>query len=123
MTVSNKTRWIAAVTGCVTAITGFPILSIWSVLVSGCLVLGAAMARRSPRHGRDLIWFGAGVVTLWTIPVGALILRASLDAGKDPRVVAAAAASVLLVVWCDAALVTDAVRMRRTLRAEKATNG
>jgi hypothetical protein len=120
--MSSETRWIAAITGCVTAITGLPIVSLMSVVVSGLLIAGAILAGRFPRHGRDLIWFGAGVTSLWAIPAGLGILSLSLNGGRDPRVVAAAALTVLLVVWCDAVLVTEAIGMRRTLRAGRAAN-
>ena len=113
--ISNATRWIAAITGCVTAVTGLAVLTLLSPVVSGCLIVGAVVVRRYPRYGRDLMWFGAGVVSLWAIPVGMGILRLSLSGGTDPRVVAAAAVSVFLVVCCDAALLTDAFKSRQTL--------
>jgi hypothetical protein len=108
--VSNKTRWIAACTGCLTAITGLPALGCVSMLTSGFLILGAVLVGRFPRHGRELISFGAGATSLWVIPVGGFLLRFSLLGGRDPRVTGAALASILLVIWCDAVIVADAKR-------------
>jgi hypothetical protein len=113
--VSNKTRWIAALTGCLTAITGLPVLGYLSVLASTLLIVGAVLVARFQRHGRDLIWFGAGATTLWAIPAGLGIRRLSLSGGSDPRVVEAAIATVLLVVVCDIALITDGLRASRGL--------
>jgi hypothetical protein len=117
--VSSKTRWIAAVTGCLTAIAGLPALGYLSVLTSAFLILGAALVGHFPRHGRDLMWFGAGATSLWAIPMGSYLLRFSLERGRDPRVTVAALALVLLVGWCDAVLVADA---KRESRAAKAAN-
>ncbi len=113
MTVSNKIRWLAGATGCLTAVTGCLDAGLGFAVVPGFLVAGAALAGRFPRNGRVLIWFGAVVLTLCVLPVGAGILLLSLRGGTDPRVRAAAVVSVLLVVWCDVALVTDAVKTRR----------
>jgi hypothetical protein len=114
MIVSTKTRWIVAATGCTTAITGIPVLSWLSAFVSGFLIVGAVLARRFPRTGRDLIWFGAGLTSLWVIPVGIGFLYVSLKGGRDPRIIAAALVSVLLVVACDTALVKEAFGQRLT---------
>jgi len=88
-------------------------LALASPIVSGFMIMGAVVGRRFPQHARDLIRAGAIFVTLWVIPVSVGILELSLNGGSDPRVVAAAAVSLLLVVWCDIALVVEAVRLRR----------
>src|ERR1700733_306573 len=111
--VSAAIRWLAFVTGCVTALTGLPVLALASPIISGFMIVGVPVARRFPQHGRDLIRAGAIFVTLWVIPVSTVILDASRSGGRDPRVVAAAAVSLLLVVWCDIALVVEAIRLRR----------
>lgn len=115
ISISNNTRWIAAATGCVTAVTGIPVLSWLSALASGFLIIGALLAGRHPRYARGLVWFGAGVTTFWVIPVGVGILGLSFRGGTDQRVIVAAAASVLLVVLCDATLVKEALDARRTV--------
>jgi hypothetical protein len=118
VSVSNQIRWLAGVTGCLTAVAGLPVLSLLSVVVSGFSIVGAAVAGRFPRHGRDLIWFGAVAQSLYVLPFGGMLLL-SLRPGTDPRVTAVAAAAVLLVVLCDGALVTEAFKTRRAGRREK----
>jgi hypothetical protein len=95
-----------------TAITGLPVLGYLSVVTSTFLMVGAVLVGRFQRHGRDLMWFGAGATSLWAIPTGLGILRLSVSGGTDPRVVKAAIATVLLVVLCDVALITDGLRAR-----------
>jgi hypothetical protein len=62
------------------------------------------------------MWFGAGVVSLSELPIGVSLLLLSTHGGRDPRVTAGAAASVLLIVWCDGALVAEAFKAKRTRR-------
>jgi len=117
--VSKQIRWIAGVTGFLTGATfifdyGLGLLSVF-------LVVGALLAGRFPRSGRDLIWFGAVVVSLSELPVAASMLLIATHGGSDPRVTAGAAASVLLIVWCDATLVTASFRTRRA-RLARTTN-
>jgi hypothetical protein len=109
--VSSQIRWLAGATGCLTAATftfdyGLGLLSIF-------LIVGALVAGRFPRNGRDLIWFGAVLVSLAELPFAISILLISTHGGRDPRVTVGAAVSVLLIVWCDAALVTRVLKARR----------
>jgi hypothetical protein len=117
VSVSNQIRWLAGVTGCVTAATFTFDYDLG--LLSVFLVVGALVAGRFPRSGRDLIWFGAVVVSLSELPIAAFMLLIAARGGADPRVTAGASVSVLLMVWCDAALVTDAFRKRRARPAGK----
>jgi hypothetical protein len=114
VSVSNQMRWLAGAAGCLTAAIftfdyGLGLLSVF-------LIVGALVAGRFQRNGRDLIWFGAGVVSLSELPIGVGILWLSLRGGTDPRVTVSVAVSVLLIVWCDAALVTVAFKKRRARR-------
>jgi hypothetical protein len=115
--VSNRMRWLAGVTGCLTVVTFAMVQGLG--LLSGFLILGALVAGRFRRNGRDLIWFGACVVSLSELPIGVGMLRLSLRGGTDPRITASVAASVLLIVWSDLALVTGAFKTRRARRAGK----
>ena len=112
--MANKIRWLAGTTGCLTAV---PITILWSSPVFAIfpifLILGAALAGRFPRRGRDLIWFGAGLLSLSGLPLGVwFLVLAYYHAGRDPRVTVVAAASVLLIVWCDVAVVMEAIKLR-----------
>ena len=120
--ISKRTRWVAGVTGCVTAAVGVPILSLLSPVLAGCLVLGALLASCFPRYARDLMWFGAGVTSLWMFPWGFGILRLAIKlGGTDWRVIAAIIGAMVLTVCSDAALVIEAVGQRRTTNDERRT--
>jgi tetrahydromethanopterin S-methyltransferase subunit C len=113
VTVSRESRWLAALAGFFTA-PCFPVLGIIVMVSSLCLIAGALTARRFPRNGRDLIWFGAGVLSLFGLPLGVLMLRrVYLFDGTDWRVPIYAAASILVVVSCDVTLVIEALKARR----------
>jgi hypothetical protein len=112
ITVSSRTRWIVAATGCVAALIGVPVLSLLAPILSSFLVLGAVLAGRFPRYGRDLMWFGAGITTLWGGTVGTYILHFSFKPGNDKRVMLAVLVSLVLLVWCDVALIKEGLGQR-----------
>lgn len=115
VSVSNKVRWLAGVTGCLTAVTT-SLLGPVFVIVPVCLIVGAVVAGRSPRNGRDLIWLGAVLLSLFGLPIGVWILFRN---GADIRVAMGASLSVILVVLCDVALLREAVKTRRAQHADK----
>jgi hypothetical protein len=117
VSVSNRMRWLAGVAACVTGV--FFSLDQGLGLLSGFLIAGALLAGRFPRHGRDLIWFGAVVVSLTELPMAVWMLLLSTRGGTDPRVTTGAAASVLFMVWCDAALVMEAFKTSRARHGGK----
>jgi hypothetical protein len=119
VTVSDAARSIVALTACVTAVTGMPVLSFFPAVISALSITGVFLARRFPRQARHLMWFGAAVTSLWAIPFGAAILRISLTGGTDPKVIIAIATSISLVVACDTALITEALSERRTTDDER----
>ncbi len=121
ITVSSRTRWIAAATGCVAALIGIPVLSLLSPILSSLLVLGAMLAGRFPRYGRDLMWFGAAITTLWGGTVGAYILHFAFNPGSDKRIMLAVPVSLLLLVWCDVALIKEGFGQRRTTTDQRQT--
>lgn len=110
--VSGVVRCIVAVTAWVTAGMGIPILL--PVIVSVVSIAGVLLARRFPRRARHLMWFGAAVTTLWALPFGVGILRISVTGGTDPKVIMAVVASIVLVIACDVALITDGFGQRPT---------
>ena len=116
MAVSDKTRWIAAISGCFIAVTGIILLSYLSVIVSSSLIVGAGVAGLFPRHGRALMWFGTVIVSLWAIPVVVAMSQLSLNYdGTAPGVIAVAVWSLLLVIWCDVTIAREAIELRRVL--------
>ena len=106
----SKLRWLAGTTGCVTGLIWFFDFGIG--FLSVFLIVGALTAGHTPRGGKHLVWFGAGVVSLSILPLALWFLFHALD-GTDPWVTAGSAASVLLIVLCDVALLMEAISGRR----------
>jgi hypothetical protein len=120
--VPSKIRWLAGTTGCVTGAIWFFDFGIG--FLSIFLIVGAILAGRFPRIGRVVIWFGAVIASLSVLPLSVWILRLDLGTGLgrgggDWRVTTGCVATILLVGWCDTALVVQAVRMRQTHGATK----
>jgi hypothetical protein len=117
--VSSKTRLLAISAGCFSALAGTLSLGPVFLLVPRFLILGAIVQPRSPRLGRWLMWVGAFCLSLAVIPTGLGVLGDSMRAfhSHAPEFMAAPFAlsllSVVLVVWCDAALIVDAVMLWR----------
>lgn len=106
---SKNIRWFAGATG---IITGSIFLMDYGLgFLSFFLIVGALIAGRFPQSGKELTWFGAGVVSLSILPLSAWYLFHALD-GTDPWVIAGSAASVLLIVLCDVALLMEAIRRK-----------
>jgi hypothetical protein len=109
--LSKNIRWLAGVTGCLTALIFF---FDWGIgFVSVFLIVGALLAGRFPRSGKELTWFGAGVVSLSILPLSMWFLFHALD-GTDPWVTVGSAGSVLFIVLCDAALLMEAIMRKRS---------
>jgi hypothetical protein len=108
---SKNIRWLA---GCTGIITGLIFLMDYGLgFLSAFLVTGALIAGRYPQSGKELTWFGAGVVSLSILPLSIWFLFHALD-GTDPWVTAGSAVSVLFIVLCDAALLMEAINRKRT---------
>jgi hypothetical protein len=108
---SKNIRWLAGGTG---IITGSIFLVDFGLgFLSAFLVVGALIAGRFPQRGKELTWFGAGVVSLTILPLSIWVLFHALD-GTDPWFTAGSAVSVLFIVLCDAALLIEAINRKRT---------
>ena len=109
-----RTRWLAIVTGCISGLAGSLPFGPLFVVISAILVFGAVLQRWSPRSGRLLMWLGACVLTL---DVGAffgpLVLRPPhLIDTNIVVVLTLCLVSLVLVGWCDVALIIDSHRSR-----------
>ena len=112
---SSVVRSMVALTACVTAVAGIPILSFLPAIISALSIAGAVLATRLPREAKHLIWFGAGATSLWVFPFGIEMLRISFTmGGTDPKVPLVAAVCIALVVVCDVALLLEGLSQRRT---------
>jgi hypothetical protein len=109
--LSKNIRWLAGATGCVTGLIFF---FDWGIgFVSVFLIVGALLAGRFPQSGKELTWFGAGVVSLSILPLSGWFLFHAFD-GTGPWVTAGSAASVLFIVLCDAALMVEVISRKRS---------
>ena len=108
---SKKIRWFVGGTG---IITGSIFLMDYGLgFLSAFLIVGALIAGRFPQSGKELTWFGAGLVSVSILPLSMSFLFHALS-GTDPWVTAGSAASVLFIVLCDATLLVEAISRKRT---------
>jgi hypothetical protein len=114
---SHKTRWVALATGSFHAIAFVPFLSVLSPAVCSILVIGALIAKRSPESGKSLMWFAAGIISLFAVPIDLRLLFLSANGGTDPTVVVVALISIMLVFWCDGALAARAFKETRASKS------
>jgi len=113
-----KTHWLAVATVCVTAAA--TLTTGGGFLLTIPLALGVIADYCSPRRGRWLMWVGAAFLSVTLLLMQILILPEFLDelrshhnlGGLGPVLFPLSIASILLIVWCDAALVVDAVKRR-----------
>jgi hypothetical protein len=119
--VPSKVRLLSVATGCFTAIAGSllmgPLFSIWPVI----LILGAIIQPHRRHLGRGLMLSGALFLSAWAT----LFVVGVLDGIRQLRqyhdlnflaVLSSMLVSVLLVSWCDVALVISEIKMRRAQR-------
>jgi hypothetical protein len=109
--ISPKLRWLAIATGCVVASTG--VLLQWTDPIGPAfLALGAAIQPRSSRPGRWLMWLSALSTNVWTSAIAVALLR-EIKTGNFPLPALAIYLAFALLLWCDVALVMDAMSPAR----------
>lgn len=118
----NRTRWLAILAGGISGIAGVLPYGLFWLLIPSILILGVIVQRWSPSPGRWLMWLGAFLLTLnvGLFLAPALLEIRSLRSTHDVNLLAVivlALASVVLVGWCDVALVVDARRSRSAREA------
>ena len=121
----SKIRWLAIVAACIAGIAGFfsvgPLLS----LIASIQILGAIVQPHSPRLGRWLLWVGTSFLSLYVFVLvapqvieGIRMVRLYGDRSSY-EVFSISLVSVVLIIWCDTALLIDAWRLRCAPRAAK----
>jgi hypothetical protein len=111
-----RVRILAMAAGCSPLLT---LLNPMGLVYSIPIVLGAIVQPRFPRVGRRLTWAGAAILTIVIAPEDVILLSEAihtLPVEHRPFTVLLAGLwvlSLLLIVWCDAALIIEAVRTRR----------
>ncbi len=118
---SAKTRWLVIITGCISGLAGSLSFGPLFSMLPALLISGAVLQRWSPRPGRWLMWFGAFWLTVDVgVFLGPPVLRRprSLD-GNVLVLLALCLLSLVLVGWCDVALIIDS---RRSKNASASAN-
>jgi hypothetical protein len=117
----QKIRWLAIATGLV---TGSALLSFyWPFSVLAILLIFAGIIQPlSPQLGRLVLSVVAPLLSVWVIPVGFVVLWEMLGAkpGRHDLLFLAITSSwmlsPILLLWCDTALLAEAIRERRERR-------
>jgi hypothetical protein len=114
----RKLRFLAVMTGCV---VGIALMSYtWRSLSAIPLILGAVLQPRVPRMGRLLLSVAAPLLSAWVVPLGVIMLVGTVRGDPFPHdflgvsLTLAWILSPILLLWCDATLVAEAVKERRT---------
>jgi hypothetical protein len=113
--VPSKTMWLTILAGSVSGVAGSVAFGYLFFELPAILILGTILQRWSPRPGRWFMWLGAFFLT---VDVGVffspVILHPpnSLDFGIV--VFLLFMASLVLVCWCDVALIMDAFRSKNS---------
>jgi|SRR5450631_381313 hypothetical protein len=122
--IPRRIQWVAAAAGC---FAGVALLSLsWSVfLLAVFLVLGAMVSLLFPRAGRWLVVVPALAVSAIVLPI---FIANPVEMVKavivGPHYITFQAVSLcwplspMLLVWCDAALLIEAVKVRRAQLTE-----
>jgi hypothetical protein len=117
--VSNKTRWLAVLTGCFTAVAASVSITWVMAFVPLLLIMGAIAQRRFPCSGVALMLVCALSLSSWVVPVAVGLLTQSvrtLPTYHDFNIVAVTSlyvVSFLLVICCDVALIVDFLKSTR----------
>jgi hypothetical protein len=110
--VSDRTRWFAVITGFVAAVAGAFAGGLF-LAIPIPLVLGAVIQPRFPRGGRALICAGAVWLTFWVFDIGFFAMLETHSTNRHGLFDLLVLVVVLLVAFCDFAIVTEEVTMRR----------
>jgi hypothetical protein len=111
-TKSNRQiRWFAVITAGVAGIVGTLGFGLFFIAVSSVLLVGAILRGHWQRTGTWMMWLGAALLSLWTLPFGARILLSPPPIDRSGMsVIVATAVTLLLVVVCDIALAVEAFK-------------
>jgi hypothetical protein len=124
--VPSGTRWLALLVGCLDLafiVVSMPHSPVSTLVVPTSFVLGAIIQPYSPRPGRWLLAVGAFYLSLSGVPHLALMVAGAASALLDSislnslllslLLALAMVAPLVLLIWCDMALILDARRQSR----------
>src|SRR6185312_7396666 len=89
-------RWFAVITAGVAGIVGTLGFGLPFVVVPSVLLVGAILRGHWQRTGTWMMWIGAVLLSLWTLPFGARILLSPLPSQSSCRCIAEAPAAAAL---------------------------
>ncbi|MGA8299375.1 MAG: hypothetical protein WCB53_08775 [Terriglobales bacterium] len=120
---TGSTRWLAVATVSVTAAA--TLTASGGFLLTIPLALGVIAESHSPRRGRWLMWVGAVYLSATLLQMQIRIVPEFIAelrsyhrlGGLGPIVFPLSIASILLIVWCDVALLIDALKTSRSRTA------
>lgn len=117
--IPTGTRWLALLVGCMAFIVGsLPPSPVSTLVIPTTFVLGAIIQPYSPRPGRWLLSVGAFYLSL-SVPYLALMVAGGASHLLDSKslnsllLLLALVAPLVLLIWCDVALILDARRQSR----------
>lgn len=120
----GKIRLLAIAAGIFSGIAGFLLFGLILLIVPSVLILGAAIQPYWTYIGRPLMWLGAFLLTFYASVflapqafVGILELPAPPDLFQA-IILVLLLVSLVLVIWCDAALIIEGIRWGRAPRTE-----
>lgn len=114
-----RIRWVSIAAGCFAGVAGSLVFGWLFALVSSALVLGAIIQPYFHRSGKWLMWLGAFILTFY---VGLFLAPQMLGAIRtlpqyhDQNAIAflcLSLMSIILLAWCDVALVIEDRKARR----------
>jgi hypothetical protein len=115
--VSKKVRWLAIIAGFTTAVISLFMFGLESSISAAILILAALVQPYFGRPGRWLMWLGAFFLSITGILLGAAIPEGFQMLRLHPSstvlaLLSLTILSVLLLIWCDVALIADAIKHR-----------
>ena len=116
--VSAKLRWFACTTAVIAAMgatvmggsLGFSFLYL---AVPTCLIIGAIISASEASAGRYLMWSGAGMLSIWILPMGIEELFNLRMHHYPLRQGAASTAVVVFIAAIDLVLIRDALASKK----------
>lgn len=112
-----RVRGVAIAAGCVAGIF-FMFQSLLAPIFSAPLILGVLVQPRSPHLGRRLMWVGAVVLSCLTLflSIGVVLDGIRYFDSMGVTIYLVSVATTILVTWCDAELILDAVKQARIIK-------